>query len=217
MAHCECRTDRIPYSANSYKMKRVRRNPRVVGFVSATDGLAIAGTAEIIADQKENRASLPRLLEGSSCEWALLIGLRIWTEIMAHGRVVIPVQLHEGRADAVDRPFFSKILEIQAQGKLHLPRRRGGGDDAKLRGIDDVCRAHVPYYAGQVEIHVIEGVVGISPELELHVLSNREVLGNSQVQIGVARAPQIITGAGLQPERAAVGKQSPRRVREQLH
>src|SRR5207237_3043072 len=64
---------------------------------------------------------------------------------------------------------------------------------------------------------VIEGVVGISPELELHVLSNREVLGNSQVQIGVARAPQIIAGAGLQPERAAVGKQSPRRVREQLH
>lgn len=37
--------------ADSYKVKRVRRNPRVVCFVGGQNGPAIAGTAEIITDE----------------------------------------------------------------------------------------------------------------------------------------------------------------------
>ena len=100
------------------------------------------------------------------------------------------------------------ILEIKPQGKLHLPRGCGNGDDAKLGGIGNVGRAHVPHRARQVEVHMIEQVVRVGPELNCHVLSNREMLGHPQVQIGVARAAQIVAGTGLQPERAAVGGKS---------
>jgi hypothetical protein len=38
---------------NSYKVKRARRNPRVICYVGSKDGPAIAGTAEIITDRNE--------------------------------------------------------------------------------------------------------------------------------------------------------------------
>jgi hypothetical protein len=36
---------------DSYKLKRVRRNPRVICFIGSKEGLAIPGTAEIITDK----------------------------------------------------------------------------------------------------------------------------------------------------------------------
>lgn len=38
-------------SADSYKVKRIKRNPRVISFIGSEDGPAIYGTAEIIKDQ----------------------------------------------------------------------------------------------------------------------------------------------------------------------
>lgn len=41
--------------ANSYKMKRVRRNPRVVCFLGSKKGPAIHGRAEIVTDKEAIR------------------------------------------------------------------------------------------------------------------------------------------------------------------
>lgn len=37
--------------ADSYKVKRLRRNPRVICFIGRKDGPAITGTAEIVTDR----------------------------------------------------------------------------------------------------------------------------------------------------------------------
>ncbi len=39
--------------ASSYKVKRVRRNPRVICCVGSKDGPAISGTAHVITDRSE--------------------------------------------------------------------------------------------------------------------------------------------------------------------
>jgi pyridoxamine 5'-phosphate oxidase-like protein len=39
--------------ADSYKAKRVRRNPRVICFLGAPDGPSVQGTAEIVTDRPQ--------------------------------------------------------------------------------------------------------------------------------------------------------------------
>ncbi len=81
--------------ANSYKVKRVRRNPRVVCFIGRKEGPAIAGTAEIITDQKEIWRVYRAYWKAHPLRMVLLIGLRVWIEITAHRRVVIRAQPDE--------------------------------------------------------------------------------------------------------------------------
>lgn len=69
---------------NSYKVKRVRRNPRVVCYVGSRDGPAISGTAQIITDRSYWKVHPVRM--------AIVIGLRIWIEMLLNKRVVVRVQ-----------------------------------------------------------------------------------------------------------------------------
>ena len=50
---------------DSYKVKRVRRNPRVVCLIGSKEGPTISGTAEIVTDQGCCLARVPRQLEDS--------------------------------------------------------------------------------------------------------------------------------------------------------
>lgn len=79
-------------SADSYKVKRVRRNPRVVCFVGRRDGPAIPGTAEIITDRQEVWRVYRAYWKTHPIGMALMIGLRIWIEIVAGRRVVVRVK-----------------------------------------------------------------------------------------------------------------------------
>jgi len=54
---------------NSYKVKRVRRNPRVVSYVGSKDGPAISGTAQIIADQSAVARSTAAIGRPTLCGW----------------------------------------------------------------------------------------------------------------------------------------------------
>jgi hypothetical protein len=78
-------------SGESYKVKRVRRNPRVISYVGNKNGPAIAGTAEIISDRDE----LARVYRGywkvHPLRMTLMIGLRVWIEILLNKRVVVRV------------------------------------------------------------------------------------------------------------------------------
>jgi hypothetical protein len=60
---------------DSYKVKRVRRNPHVICYVGGKDGPAIPGTAEIITARDD-----------------IMLGLRVWIEILLNSRVVVRVQ-----------------------------------------------------------------------------------------------------------------------------
>ncbi|MGA7909211.1 MAG: pyridoxamine 5'-phosphate oxidase family protein [Candidatus Sulfotelmatobacter sp.] len=81
--------------ADSYKVKRVRRNSHVTCYVGSKNGPAISGNAQIITDKGE----LGRVFR---CYWrthpfrmALIIGLRVWIEILLNRRVVVRVQPDE--------------------------------------------------------------------------------------------------------------------------
>ena len=50
---------------DSYKVKRVRCNPRVVCLIGSKEGPTISGTAEIVTDQGCCLARVPRQLEDS--------------------------------------------------------------------------------------------------------------------------------------------------------
>lgn len=80
---------------SSYKVKRVRRNPRVVCFVGSKEGPAIAGTAEIIADPREVWRVYRAYWKTHPLAMALFVGLRVWIGIIAGGRVVVRVQPDE--------------------------------------------------------------------------------------------------------------------------
>src|SRR5579859_656086 len=76
---------------NSYKVRRARRNPHVVCYVG-DDGPAISGTAQIVTD----RSAVARVYRGywrvHPMRMAILIGLRLWIEILLRTRVVVRVQ-----------------------------------------------------------------------------------------------------------------------------
>ena len=80
---------------SSYKVKRARRNPRVICFVGNKEGPAISGTAEIITDQSQVWRVYRAYWKTHPLAMVLLIGLRIWIEIIIGGRVVVRVQPDE--------------------------------------------------------------------------------------------------------------------------
>lgn len=80
---------------NSYKVKRVRRNPRVVCFVGSPDGPAISGTAQIITDRSEIGRVYRAYWKVHPLRMAIVIGLRVWIEMLLNQRVVVRVQPEE--------------------------------------------------------------------------------------------------------------------------
>ena len=80
---------------NSYKVKRVRRNPRVVCHVGSKEGPAISGTAQIITDRSEVTRVYRSYWRVHPVLMAMVIGLRIWIEMLLNKRVVVRVQPDE--------------------------------------------------------------------------------------------------------------------------
>jgi hypothetical protein len=77
---------------NSYKVKRVRKNPRVICYVGGKNGPAIAGTAEVITDRGELMRVYRSYWKSHPLRMALMVGLRVWIEILLNQRVVVRVQ-----------------------------------------------------------------------------------------------------------------------------
>jgi hypothetical protein len=80
---------------NSYKVKRVRRNPRVVCYVGRQEGPDIVGTAEIVSDRGEVSRVYRRYWKTHPLMMALGVGLRVWIEMLLGMRVVVRVRPDE--------------------------------------------------------------------------------------------------------------------------
>ncbi|HEV2387029.1 MAG TPA: hypothetical protein VGS20_07195 [Candidatus Acidoferrales bacterium] len=78
--------------ANSYKVKRARRNPKVICFVGRPNGPAISGAAEILSDQREVWRVYRAYWRTHPIRMALLLGLRLAAAIAFRARVVVRVQ-----------------------------------------------------------------------------------------------------------------------------
>ena len=80
---------------DSYKVRRLRRNPRVVCYVGSKNGPAVAGTAQIVSE-KADLARVYRAYWKTHPVFMLLgIGLRIWIEMLLGNRVVVRVDPDE--------------------------------------------------------------------------------------------------------------------------
>jgi hypothetical protein len=77
---------------DSYKVRRVRRNPHVVCYVGGKNGPAIAGTAQIITARDELARVYRTYWRIHPLRMALMIGFRVWIEILLNKRVVVRVQ-----------------------------------------------------------------------------------------------------------------------------
>lgn len=77
---------------NSHKVKRVRRNPRVVCYVGGKNGPAVAGTAQVITARDELMRVYRSYWKTHPLRMAIMIGLRVWIEILLNKRVVVRVQ-----------------------------------------------------------------------------------------------------------------------------
>jgi len=80
---------------SSYKVKRVRKNPRVICYVGSKNGPAISGTAQIISDRSELARVYRSYWKVHPLRMAILIGLRVWIEMLLNQRVVVRVQPDE--------------------------------------------------------------------------------------------------------------------------
>jgi hypothetical protein len=77
---------------DSYKVKRVRRNPHVICCVGGKNGPAIAGTAQVITARDELMRVYRSYWKIHPLRMALMVGLRVWIEILLNQRVVVRVQ-----------------------------------------------------------------------------------------------------------------------------
>lgn len=76
---------------DSYKVRRLRRNPRAICYVGKKNGPSVPGTAEIVSN-KADLARVYRLYWKTHPVFMLLgIGLRIWIEMLLANRVVVRV------------------------------------------------------------------------------------------------------------------------------
>jgi hypothetical protein len=80
---------------DSYKVKRVRRNPHVISYVGSKDGPAIPGTASIVTDRSEISRVYRSYWKVHPVRMAILIGLRVWIEMLLNKRVVVRVKPDE--------------------------------------------------------------------------------------------------------------------------
>ena len=78
-------------SKNSYKVRRLRRNPRAICYVGSEKGPAVAGSAQIVTE-KADQARVYRAYWKTHPVFMLLgIGLRVWIEMLLGNRVVVRV------------------------------------------------------------------------------------------------------------------------------
>jgi hypothetical protein len=77
---------------DSYKVKRVRRNPHVISYVGAKDGPAIPGSAQVIAARDELMRVYRAYWKIHPIRMAIIIGLRLWIEILLNKRVAVRIQ-----------------------------------------------------------------------------------------------------------------------------
>jgi hypothetical protein len=76
---------------NSYKVKRLLRNPRAVCYLGSENGPVVAGTGQIISE-KADLARMYRAYWKTHPGFMLLgVGLRIWIEMALGQRVVVRV------------------------------------------------------------------------------------------------------------------------------
>lgn len=79
---------------NSYKVKRVRRNPRVICFIGSEDGPSVTGTAEVVTD-KDAIWRAYRAYWKTRPLAMLFYGFWVNKEIKAGRRVLVRVRLDE--------------------------------------------------------------------------------------------------------------------------
>jgi hypothetical protein len=77
---------------DSYKVKRIRRNPRVICYVGGKTGLAVPGTAQVITAREELMRVYRAYWKIHPVRMAVMIGLRVWIGILLNQRVVVRVQ-----------------------------------------------------------------------------------------------------------------------------
>lgn len=77
---------------SSYKVSRVRKNPRVICYVGSKEGPAISGTAHVITDKSEVARVYRSYWKIHPVRMAIVIGLRVWIEMLLNKRVVVRVQ-----------------------------------------------------------------------------------------------------------------------------
>jgi hypothetical protein len=74
---------------NSYKVKRLVRNPKAICYVGSKNGPAVPGTAQIISE----KVDLARVYRGywkiHPVFMLLGVGLRVWIEMLLGNRVVV--------------------------------------------------------------------------------------------------------------------------------
>jgi uncharacterized protein len=80
---------------NSYKVKRARRNSRVICYVGSDDGPAISGRAQIVTDRSEVARVYRGYWRTHPLRMAIVVGLRLWIEMLLNKRVVVRVQPDE--------------------------------------------------------------------------------------------------------------------------
>lgn len=76
---------------DSYKVRRLRGNPKAICYVGSKDGPAVAGTAQIISEKSDLRRVYAAYWKTHPVFMLLGIGLRIWIEMLLGNRVVVRV------------------------------------------------------------------------------------------------------------------------------
>ena len=76
---------------DSYKVRRLRRNPRVICYVGSKNGPAVAGRAQIVSDKVEQARVYRAYWKTHPVFMLLGIGLRVWIEMSLGNRVVVRV------------------------------------------------------------------------------------------------------------------------------
>ena len=84
---------RIEFLTNkdSYKVRRVQRNPRAICYVGSKEGPTVAGTAEIVTEKAEQKRVYRAYWKTHPVIMLLGIGLRVWIEMVLGNRVVVRV------------------------------------------------------------------------------------------------------------------------------
>lgn len=78
-------------SKDSYKVKRLRRNPRAICYIGSKNGPTVAGTAQIIPEKAELARVYRAYWKAHPFFMLLGIGLRVWIEMLLGNRVVVRV------------------------------------------------------------------------------------------------------------------------------
>lgn len=83
---------------DSYKVRRLRRNPRAICYVGSKNGPSVAGTAQIVSEMAEQARVYRAYWKTHPVFMLLGIGLRVWIEMLLGNRVVVRVDPDEPNA-----------------------------------------------------------------------------------------------------------------------